>query len=380
MALTYYRYSLKRGVQKIKTRTAIVLSVIGLALGGGTGLTMLAFSTAHAAPGLAAPTLLSPTNNSVVNGSVLTNTWSAVPGADHYVYTSYNDAGLTSVRFTHSYTNTSKTATNVAPTTFWWRVRAVDAANNAGAWSPAWKVTVSNSAPCVAVYTSKGALTTAKLGGTVSGDVDATGCDIGAYFSTSHPGSVDNAQIHDANQYGVLVDGLEAGSTTVNVTDSHVYNIGHHTGADFTPNGSQTGVGVYYDGYHTTGTVAGSVIGNTVDNYQKAGVVTNGAKAAVSVNNNTVTGLADVPYIAQDGIQFGYGAQGTARGNTIDGNWYTGAGWTSTGMLLFDVKANQVKVSNNKYLDNQTNHSTVEYSACPHMYGGFYEDYGLCES
>lgn len=96
------------------------------------------------------------------------------------------------------------------------------------------------------------------------------------------------------------------------------------------------------------------------------------------MTDNTVAGVGNVPYIAQNGIQFGYRSQGVARGNTIDGNWYSGANWTSTALLLFDVNANQVKTSNNKFLHNQRNLVLVTTQACPHQYGGFYEDYGLC--
>src|SRR4051812_17520712 len=49
-------------------------------------------------------------------------------------------------------------------------------------------------------------MTAAKINpaGTVSGDVDATGCNIGVYYS-SGKGSVKQANIHGANYFGVLV-------------------------------------------------------------------------------------------------------------------------------------------------------------------------------
>ncbi len=96
-----------------------------------------------------APTLIAPLNNAVVQGAVLTNSWSSVSDAAKYVYQSYNDASATSIRWTQELTTTSKTATNVADATFWWRVKAVDLAGNESAWSPLWKVTVDNTKPTV---------------------------------------------------------------------------------------------------------------------------------------------------------------------------------------------------------------------------------------
>jgi hypothetical protein len=97
----------------------------------------------------ASPTLVSPADGATVDGTSLTNTWSdGDPSVDHYIYESYYDAAATSLRFHSEYTATSKTATNVAPATFWWRVKAVDAYGNESAWSDLWKVTVAEeSAP-----------------------------------------------------------------------------------------------------------------------------------------------------------------------------------------------------------------------------------------
>jgi len=94
-----------------------------------------------------APTLSSPANNSVVNGSILTNTWSKVDDAVKYIYASYNDENATSLRFTNTYTTTSKSAYNVQNANIWWRVKSVDAAGNESEWSDLWKVTIDNDKP-----------------------------------------------------------------------------------------------------------------------------------------------------------------------------------------------------------------------------------------
>jgi hypothetical protein len=50
MRLKTYRYSATRGLEKIKTKTAIVLSTVMLAVSGGTGLSLAIFGSAHASP------------------------------------------------------------------------------------------------------------------------------------------------------------------------------------------------------------------------------------------------------------------------------------------------------------------------------------------
>src|SRR5260370_12319109 len=91
-------------------------------------------------------------------------------------------------------------------------------------------------------------LTAAQIGGTVSGSLDAGGCDIGVYFAT--PGSVTpGAQIFGARYFGVVNDG-----TSVTVKGASIHNIGENPF-----NGSQHGVGIYF-----TNGGSGAIDGNTV--------------------------------------------------------------------------------------------------------------------
>lgn len=185
----------------------------------------------------------------------------------------------------------------------------------------------------------------------VTGPVDATGCDIGVYFSQN--GSINGAEIFGAKYFGVVNNGA-----TVSIRDSEIHDIGEDPF-----NGAQHGVAVYF----VYGTSANGIIANnTISNYQKGGIVINGADASAEVYDNTVTGLGAVSFIAQNGIQFGWKASGTVRGNTISANWYTGCSkkdaaktgctpWESAGLLLYDIEANAVKHSNNKFIDNQRN-------------------------
>lgn len=69
----------------------------------------------------------------------------------YYVYESYHDELAANKRWTETVNapKTSKTATGVSESVFWWRVKAVDKAGNVGPWSELWKVTVDNTAPVI---------------------------------------------------------------------------------------------------------------------------------------------------------------------------------------------------------------------------------------
>jgi Right handed beta helix region len=195
-------------------------------------------------------------------------------------------------------------------------------------------------------------LTAAQIGGNVTGDLDATGCNIGVYYgpSTSAPPTVVGANIHGANYYGVVVN-----AAAVNVTNTLIHDIGE---SPFS--GSQHGVGVLYttlnpDGVAgTKGTAAsGTLSGGTISRYQKNGVVISGAGAAVTVKNVTVNGLGQIDYIAQNGIQISYGASGTVTGNTVSNNYYTPTSYTACGLLFYQAAG--VKQSSNTFSGNEIN-------------------------
>ena len=205
-------------------------------------------------------------------------------------------------------------------------------------------------------------LTAAQIGGNVTGTLDATGCNIGVYYNSLHPGNVSKADISGANYYGVVVDG-GSGNVSVNVKNSTVHNIGE------TPfNGDQHGNAIYYYGLGTPGHVSGDVSNNQVSNYQKGGVIVNGQNATVDVHNNSVTGLGVVNYIAQNGIQFGYGAKGSAHDNTVNGNAYSGQNNASScGILLFGglgyPLTTNIDVHNNSLANNDIGVCLANYNA-----------------
>src|SRR5690349_12180264 len=93
-------------------------------------------------------------------------------------------------------------------------------------------------ATCTPVATSRGAFTAALVNPpAVTGDVDATGCDIAVYYDGTSPGAINNADVHSALWYGVFDDGA-----AVSIANSHIHDIG-----DTPFNGVQRGIGVILD-------------------------------------------------------------------------------------------------------------------------------------
>ena len=188
----------------------------------------------------------------------------------------------------------------------------------------------------------------------VTGEVDATGCNIGVYYGPGKTGSVSGANIHGANYYGVVVN-----AAAVNVTNSSIHDIG-----EVPLNGAQHGVGVFYTTLNQDSSptalaakATGTVSGNAFTKYQKGGIVVNGPGASVAISGNTVTGEGPVAYTAQNGIQLGRGATGTIKSNTVTGNAYTGANnASSTGILVFGGGAfpltTGVSITNNTVTNN----------------------------
>jgi len=165
--------------------------------------------------------------------------------------------------------------------------------------------------------------------GTVSGTVDAAGCNIAIYYDhTGSGGIVKNANIGNANYYGVLVNG-DGGAVNVDILNSTIHDIG-----EVPHNGSQHGVAIYYRGFYDVSAVTGKISGNQITGYQKGGIVINGVGAQANVSNNTVAGDGHVTFIAQNGIQIGYGASASVMRNTVSGNSYSGPYYASGGVLV----------------------------------------------
>ena len=145
-------------------------------------------------------------------------------------------------------------------------------------------------------------LTAAQIGGPVAGTLNATGCDIGAYFDAANPGGVSGAAIFGANDFGVIVNG-DNGPVSVSVTNSSIHDVGW--------------LGIYYRAY-LGGAAAGQISGNQIWNYGGEGIVTNGPGTNVQIQNNNVTGSNGASWNV--GIQVGFGASASVTGNTVSDN------------------------------------------------------------
>ena len=75
-------------------------------------------------------------------------------------------------------------------------------------------------------------------------------------------------------------------------------------------------------------------LGQHHQRHQKGGIVANGPGTDVQIQENTVTGLGPVGYIAQNGIQIGYGANATMIKNSVSAHSYTGTSTVSGGIVV----------------------------------------------
>jgi hypothetical protein len=164
----------------------------------------------------------------------------------------------------------------------------------------------------------------------------ATGCNIGIYYGPGTSGTVDSSDVSGANYFGIVVSGdIDSasidGAASVDVTNNTIHDIGESP-----LNGTQHGVAVYYRAFDAGSSSTGTISGNTISVYQKGGIVANGPGTAVSISGNLVLGQGPVTYIAQNGIQIGYGGTGQIMRNQVTGNSYTGTNnASSAGILIF---------------------------------------------
>jgi hypothetical protein len=170
--------------------------------------------------------------------------------------------------------------------------------------------------------------------------INSTGCNVGIFYGPGTSGTVDNVDVYGANYFGILVVGnlVDSGgnetspsATSVDVTNSAIEDIGENPF-----NGTQHGVAIYYRACAAGSSATGTISNNTVSLYQKGGITVNCPGAAATVSSNTVTGNGPVNYIAQNGIQIGFGASGQVMRNKVTGHSYTGTNnASSAGILIF---------------------------------------------
>lgn len=160
------------------------------------------------------------------------------------------------------------------------------------------------------------------------------------------------ASVCDDALYDVYV-----GAGTLKLSNSSVEGAGGNALTD----GCQGGVGIRAgsNALGLTGHV--TLSGDTVNTYQKAGVVVDGPGSTTAISNTSVAGVGATSAIAQNGIQISRGATGTVTSTTVTGNECSVAGvcgpngWTDTqsdGILLYESGA--VTVSNSTLSGNDT--------------------------
>jgi hypothetical protein len=166
----------------------------------------------------------------------------------------------------------------------------------------------------------------------------ATGVTITG-FEISGPGAGTCGSL----SYGIRVDG--GGSATIQ--NDHITLI-----RDEPLSGCQNGVGIAVgrNAESTTGTA--TILNNVIDTYQKGGIVIDNTGSSALITGNEITGVASTMFIAQNGIQVSRGAKAEIRENQVDGNWFSGAFWTATGILVFE--SDSVKVQGNTVSNSQT--------------------------
>jgi parallel beta-helix repeat protein len=145
----------------------------------------------------------------------------------------------------------------------------------------------------------------------------------------------------DSIRYGVRVD--HGGSA--NIIHNHITHI------EDTPfSGTQNGVAIQV-GRQAEGTTGSAFIAdNTIDNYQKGGIVVSNTGSSAVIDDNSVQGAGPTAVIAQNGIQISDGASGKITDNDVSGNVYTPQTVAGTGILLLNAGA--VTVSGNRVSHN----------------------------
>ena len=121
--------------------------------------------------------------------------------------------------------------------------------------------------------------------------------------------------------------------------------------------GCQGGTGVFVQS-GLAGSSSVSVLGSSIHSYQKNGITGNEAGTTLTARENRVTGLGPTPFIAQNGIQIGFGAAGGIEDNVIANHVYTACTSPSscaaaaTGVLIFEA-ADGVMVRSNTVAHGQ---------------------------
>jgi hypothetical protein len=201
------------------------------------------------------------------------------------------------------------------------------------------------------------------VGAVIQGDAGASSDTVkNLHVTTSALADVCDADT--ARLRGILFDGV--GGTIAGNTVDHL--------KQGTTSGCQEGnaIEVRNPPFDKTGkTVAVTISNNIVSDYQKTGILVNGSVAATIQSNNSVKGQGPITWIAQNGIQIGFGATAKISGNSIRDNYYTPPKVQACGVLI--DKAGGVGGATKtglSYVKNENTFSGNEVDICNFGKGG----------
>jgi hypothetical protein len=109
--------------------------------------------------------------------------------------------------------------------------------------------------------------------------------------------------------------------------------------------GNQAGEGIFVES--SGGKSQITVQNSAVHDFQKNGITTNGAGISAQIQNNSVRGSGPNLYIAQNGIQLGYGAMGEVEGNALSDFVYSGEGYGASGSGILIVGSHGADIEEN---------------------------------
>jgi parallel beta-helix repeat protein len=158
-----------------------------------------------------------------------------------------------------------------------------------------------------------------------------------AGFTITGPGATGAGGIG----FGIHID--SGGSATI--VDNHITKI-----EDNPIDGAQNGVAIQVGRQSEGTTGSATILDNTIDNYQKTGIVVSNAGSHADIFGNTVRGVGPTNVIAQNGIQISDGATAQVSHNVVSGNIYTPGTTQATGILLFNPGT--VRVDHNAVTHN----------------------------
>lgn len=115
-----------------------------------------------------------------------------------------------------------------------------------------------------------------------------------------------------------------------NIHDNRVVDI-----RDSSFSGCQNGIGIQVGSVSLTTNGSADIENNTIQGYQKGGIVVSNTASSALIANNTIIGAGPTTIIAQNGVQVSGGATADINDNQISGNSYTPFTYVSAGMLIY---------------------------------------------